>query len=82
MESLNLFNCFDGHSKSLMCISPKTRQKSNKENRKSLIIKDFRFLLRDSVGIRTQDPQLRRLLLYPTELPNRSLLFSGAVRAF
>ena len=24
----------------------------------------------DSVGIRTQDPQLRRLLLYPTELPN------------
>ena len=29
----------------------------------------------DSVGIRTQDPQLRRLLLYPTELPNRSLCF-------
>ena len=28
--------------------------------------------LSDSVGIRTQDPQLRRLLLYPTELPNRS----------
>ena len=27
---------------------------------------------RDSVGIRTQDPQLRRLLLYPTELPNRA----------
>ncbi len=25
----------------------------------------------DSVGIRTQDPQLRRLLLYPTELRNR-----------
>ena len=32
-------------------------------------------LFRDSVGIRTQDPQLRRLLLYPTELPNRSLCF-------
>ena len=31
----------------------------------------------DSVGIRTQDPQLRRLLLYPTELPNRSLLLLG-----
>ena len=31
-------------------ISPKTRQKYNKENRKSLIIKDFRFLIRDSVG--------------------------------
>ena len=26
----------------------------------------------DSVGIRTRDPQLRRLLLYPTELRNRS----------
>ena len=38
---------------------------------------DFRQALhcRDSVGIRTQDPQLRRLLLYPTELPNRSLCF-------
>lgn len=33
-------------------ISPKTRQKYNKENRKSLIIKDFRFLLRDSVGVK------------------------------
>ena len=27
----------------------------------------------DPVGIRTQDPQLRRLLLYPTELPDRSV---------
>ena len=27
----------------------------------------------DSVGIRTQDPQLRRLLLYPAELPNQTL---------
>ena len=27
----------------------------------------------DSVGIRTQDPQLRRLLLYPAELPNQPL---------
>ena len=26
--------------------------------------------LRDSVGTRTQDPQLRRLLLYPAELRN------------
>ena len=30
----------------------------------------------DSVGIRTQDPQLRRLLLYPTELRNHR--FKGA----
>ena len=28
-------------------------------------------LYRDSVGIRTQDPQLRRLLLYPAELRSR-----------
>ena len=27
----------------------------------------------DPVGIRTQDPQLRRLLLYPAELPDRTL---------
>ena len=26
--------------------------------------------IRDPVGIRTQDPQLRRLLLYPAELPD------------
>ena len=32
----------------------------------------------DSVGIRTQDPQLRRLLLYPAELPNRSVLLLGS----
>ena len=31
-------------------------------------------LFRDSVGIRTQDPQLRRLLLYPAELPNQTFL--------
>ena len=31
----------------------------------------------DSVGIRTQDPQLRRLLLYPAELPNHPC-FAGA----
>ena len=33
---------------------------------------------RDSVGIRTQDPQLRRLLLYPTELRNRPSIQQGA----
>ena len=36
-------------------------------------------LLRDSVGIRTRDPQLRRLLLYPAELRNRPIgAFAGA----
>ena len=29
----------------------------------------------DPIGIRTQDPQLRRLLLYPAELPNQSIPF-------
>ena len=33
---------------------------------------------RDSVGIRTQDPQLRRLLLYPAELPSRSVSLLGS----
>ena len=28
----------------------------------------------DPVGIRTQDPQLRRLLLYPAELPDHPLM--------
>ena len=37
-----------GGAESLIIISPKTRQKCNKENRKSLVIKNFRFLLRDS----------------------------------
>ena len=37
----------------------------------------FNYLTCDPVGIRTQDPQLRRLLLYPAELPDRSV--SGAV---
>ena len=37
----------------------------------------------DSVGIRTQDPQLRRLLLYPAELRNQPAIqvltcFAGA----
>lgn len=39
-----------GGAESLIIISPKTRQKYNKENRKPLTIKDFRFLLCDSVG--------------------------------
>ena len=39
--------------------------------KKARCLSTANFLLtRDSVGIRTQDPQLRRLLLYPAELPN------------
>ena len=33
----------------------------------------YYFLFRDSGGIRTHDPQLRRLLLYPTELRNQPI---------
>ena len=45
------------------CGQPQTQKKPHK-------CAALVFLLCDSVGIRTQDPQLRRLLLYPTELPN------------
>ena len=34
------------------------------------------FCLRDSGGVRTHDPQLRRLLLYPTELRNQHYLYA------
>ncbi len=33
-------------------------------------IQQYDSLFGDPVGIRTQDPQLRRLLLYPAELPD------------
>ena len=39
-------------------------------------------LLGDPVGIRTQDPQLRRLLLYPTELPDRTHFFGRKISPF
>ena len=34
------------------------------------------FWKRDPVGIRTQDPQLRRLLLYPAELQDHPAYFA------
>ena len=36
----------------------------------------------DSVGIRTQDPQLRRLLLYPAELRNHSRYGTANIAIF
>lgn len=36
----------------------------------------------DSVGVRTQDPQLRRLLLYPAELPDHPYFRGAKVRIF
>ena len=39
------------------------------------------FSFGDSVGIRTQDPQLRRLLLYPAELRNRYYCHAGGSRS-
>ena len=37
-----------------------------------LINKHLAFFLRDPAGTQTQDPQLRRLLLYSAELPNQT----------
>ena len=34
----------------------------------------------DSGGIRTHDPQLRRLLLYPTELRNQTAIWCIAIK--
>ena len=42
----------------------------------SIIYIELAFCLCDPVGIRTQDPQLRRLLLYPAELPDRTFIFA------
>ncbi len=39
----------------------------------SIILFDVFFVPCDSAGIRTLDPQIRNLLLYPTELRNLSL---------
>ena len=39
-------------------------------------------LFRDPVGIRTQDPQLRRLLLYPAELPDHRFAAAKIVLFF
>ena len=36
----------------------------------------------DSVGIRTQDPQLRRLLLYPAELRNQRTISEMRVQRY
>ena len=56
-------------------VSPVNMSTSNKKgvafDCNSLILRG------DPAGIRTPDPQLRRLLLYPTELPNQSR-FDGA----
>ena len=45
--------------------------KCNKGN--LLIIRRLPLLFRDPDRIRTCDPQLRRLLLYPAELPDQTL---------
>ena len=46
---------------------------SNEKKDNPLIFNKLSFDFRDPGGIRTHDPQLRRLLLYPAELPDRSL---------
>ena len=47
----------------------KPKRRKNASKLASFFFLPFRSV-RDSVGIRTQDPQLRRLLLYPAELRN------------
>ena len=42
----------------------------------------FGFSFGDPAGIRTQDPQLRRLLLYPAELPDHPYFRGAKVRIF
>ena len=51
----------------------KMRTFSNSKTRKpqKLFISHLRFFPCDSVAIRTQDPRLRRALLYPAELRNQ-----------
>ena len=44
----------------------------DKANKKRKFIMNFLFR-GDSVGIRTQDPQIRNLLLYPAELRNQTI---------
>ena len=41
-------------------------------------LRAYLFVKSDLVGIRTQDPQLRRLLLYPAELRDHHLRFAAA----
>ena len=41
----------------------------------SLTFNKLSFDFRDPGGIRTHDPQLRRLLLYPAELPDQTHIF-------
>ncbi len=43
---------------------------SKKEKPQALVLQRFAVLKCDPGGIRTHDPQLRRLLLYPAELPD------------
>ncbi len=40
---------------------------------KIIILSNFQRVISDPEGIRTPDPQLRRLLLYPAELPDPTL---------
>ena len=46
------------------------------------MIRLITLLFCDPVGIRTQDPQLRRLLLYPAELPDQSECGGARLRRF
>ena len=53
------------------------RQYSKKQKPLFRVAFCFALCARDSGGIRTHDPQLRRLLLYPTELRNHPYMHSS-----
>ena len=59
------------HKKILLVRQEGNRSVRIMKIRKILFVSFLRIILSDSVGTRTQDPQLRRLLLYPAELRNR-----------
>ena len=62
-----------GHMSQCVLAGERKREDNKRELQKKRvpIFETLSLIFRDSVGIRTQDPQLRRLLLYPTELRNQ-----------
>ena len=62
-----------GHKSQCVLVGERKREDNKRELQKKRvpIFETLSLIFRDSVGIRTQDPQLRRLLLYPTELRNQ-----------
>ena len=54
------------------CVTKKLRLLTSPRDNTKQTTKYYYFFS-DPVGIRTRDPQLRRLLLYPAELPDQTI---------